>query len=197
MSARLMPVMLAPFLLHADKAPVLAIRGREQAVTLLASPRDHDTAVLFLPGDGGWRGLAITIAQTVSRWDYDVYGFDTRRYLESFSQNNEKLTAAEMRQDLHHVIDLLHRQAGIGAEEQGMVHDPVRSRKLAGDSHGGRIITTQLDEDGLANEVAAEQHPVADLPLVEFLREFGAGEGGILPDGDLEAEPRAVRATSG
>jgi dienelactone hydrolase len=44
-------------------------------------------AVLFVPGDGGWHGLAVTIAQTMASWGYDVYALDTKRYLESFSSN--------------------------------------------------------------------------------------------------------------
>jgi dienelactone hydrolase len=44
-------------------------------------------AVLSLPGDGGWHGFAVTIAQTVASWGYDVYALDTKRYLESFSNN--------------------------------------------------------------------------------------------------------------
>lgn len=105
MTARLIPVMLAPLLLQAATPPTLSIRGREQSVTLVASSRDHDKALLFLPGDGGWRGLAITIAQTICGWGYDVFGFDTKRYLEGFSQGGAKLNAAEMRQDLHQVIE--------------------------------------------------------------------------------------------
>lgn len=41
--------------------------------------------ILFAPGDGGWRGFAVTIAETVAAWGYDVYGVDTKRYLESFT----------------------------------------------------------------------------------------------------------------
>ena len=107
MSARLMVMIWAPGLLLAgDGGPTLAIRGKEQSVSLLNStPANHDKAVLFLPGDGGWRGTAITIAQTVSSWGYDVYGFDTKKYLEGFSQGSARLSAAEMRQDLRGVVD--------------------------------------------------------------------------------------------
>ncbi len=41
--------------------------------------------MLFAPGDGGWRGFAITIAETAASWGYDVYGLDTKPYLESFT----------------------------------------------------------------------------------------------------------------
>jgi len=41
--------------------------------------------VLFAPGDGGWRGFAITVATQVAAWGYDLYGLDTKGYLESFT----------------------------------------------------------------------------------------------------------------
>ena len=41
--------------------------------------------VLFAPGDGGWRGWAITIAQQMASWGYDVYGLDTKTYLTGFT----------------------------------------------------------------------------------------------------------------
>ena len=34
---------------------------------------------------GGWRGFAITVATQVAGWGYDVYGLDTKAYLESFT----------------------------------------------------------------------------------------------------------------
>lgn len=66
----------------------LVVRGQEQDVYYY--PADSGVArprgkILFAPGDGGWRGFAITVAQTLSSWGYDVYGIDTKRYLTSFT----------------------------------------------------------------------------------------------------------------
>ena len=36
---------------------------------------------------------------------YDVYGFDTKQYLEGFSSGSAKLSATEMRRDLSEVVD--------------------------------------------------------------------------------------------
>ena len=41
--------------------------------------------VLFAPGDGGWRGFAVTVATQVAGWGFDVYGLDTKAYLEGFT----------------------------------------------------------------------------------------------------------------
>jgi pimeloyl-ACP methyl ester carboxylesterase len=74
-----------------------APRLGKNAVTVRGQPQDlyyfpgHSDSkppkgrILFAPGDGGWRGFAITIAQTAASWGYNVYGIDTRRYLMSFT----------------------------------------------------------------------------------------------------------------
>jgi dienelactone hydrolase len=61
------------------------IRGQAQDVYFYPAQGPVHGSVLFVPGDGGWRGFAIDIAQTISQAGYDVYGLDTKRYLESFT----------------------------------------------------------------------------------------------------------------
>lgn len=64
------------------------LRGQRQDIYYLPGARGGQSAsgkVLFAPGDGGWRGFAITMAKTVAAWGYDVYGIDTKQYLESFT----------------------------------------------------------------------------------------------------------------
>lgn len=106
MTARLLLMTLMPFLLQAGEiAPALVIRGKQQSVSLLPSASgSHERAVLFLPGDGGWRGLAITIGQTISQWGYDVYGLDTKRYLEGFSEGESRLAGAVMQRDVREFV---------------------------------------------------------------------------------------------
>jgi len=43
------------------------------------------SCLLFASGDGGWRGFAVTMAETMASWGYDVYGLDTKHYLASFT----------------------------------------------------------------------------------------------------------------
>ncbi|MCE5307903.1 MAG: alpha/beta hydrolase [Acidobacteriales bacterium] len=57
--------------------------------------------VLFLPGDGGWRGFAVDIAEKVASWGYVVCGMDTRKYLENFTQGNAVLKEEDVVADLH------------------------------------------------------------------------------------------------
>lgn len=67
---------------------VVTIRGQKQDIYYY--PANNDSAhrkVLFACGDGGWRGWAITLAQQMASWGYDVYGLDTKTYLSSFTGN--------------------------------------------------------------------------------------------------------------
>lgn len=64
----------------------LTLREQEQEIYFYpaAGGSSHGN-VLFAPGDGGWRGFALTIAETLAASGYDVYGLDTHRYLQSFT----------------------------------------------------------------------------------------------------------------
>ena len=70
---------------HAQGRNTVAIRGQAQNVYFYHSQGPVHGSVLFVPGDGGWHGFAIDLAQVMSRAGYDVYGLDTKRYLESFT----------------------------------------------------------------------------------------------------------------
>lgn len=62
------------------------VRGQEQDIYFYkAAGAGGRGKVLFAPGDGGWRGFAIDIAEQLQAAGYDVYGLDTRRYLLSFA----------------------------------------------------------------------------------------------------------------
>ena len=80
-------------------APV--IRGQQQDVYFYPAQGGVKNAqkVLFLPGDGGWEGLALDIAEEMSKVGYDVYGFDTKRYLESFTTD-----AGTLKEEMRSVI---------------------------------------------------------------------------------------------
>jgi pimeloyl-ACP methyl ester carboxylesterase len=67
--------------------------------------------VLFLPGDGGWRGLAVTFAKNIASWGYDVYGFDAKRYLESFTSGRTTLTEKEVTSDMRSIAGNVQRSS--------------------------------------------------------------------------------------
>jgi pimeloyl-ACP methyl ester carboxylesterase len=63
------------------------IRGVPQAIYFYpgGAGAQERPCVLFAPGDGGWRGFALTVAAQVAGWGYDLYGIDTKAYLEGFT----------------------------------------------------------------------------------------------------------------
>lgn len=64
----------------------VAVRGQQQEVYFYSGAGSTvHPKVLFFPGDGGWRGFAIAIAENLAGAGYDVYGVDTRHYLQSFT----------------------------------------------------------------------------------------------------------------
>ena len=76
------------------------VRGQAQDVYFLpgAGAGPH-RKVLFAPGDGGWGGFATTIGERLAAEGYDVYGLDTRHYLQSFT-GSAVLTPAQIGADL-------------------------------------------------------------------------------------------------
>ncbi len=78
----------------------VTVRGQRQDVYFYPAPAGGSKGtVLFAPGDGGWRGFGITMAETIAGWGYNVYGLDTKRYLESFTTSKSKLTEPDVMAD--------------------------------------------------------------------------------------------------
>lgn len=113
----------------------LSIRGQQQEIYFYpaAGPGPHHK-VLFAPGDGGWRGFAVTIAEQMAATGYDVYGLDTRHYLQSFT-GTTVLTTSEVASDFAQMAQWL-RQGG---------SEPVL---LAGWSEGAGLGLAAVAEPG-------------------------------------------------
>jgi pimeloyl-ACP methyl ester carboxylesterase len=86
----------------------VTVRGQQQDIYYFpASAKPPRGKILFTPGDGGWRGAAITIANQIAAWGYDVYGWDTKRYLRSFTSDTAVLSEADVARDFHAVASTL------------------------------------------------------------------------------------------
>jgi dienelactone hydrolase len=111
-------LLLAAFTPVRAAAPVkvaMDIRGQSQDVYFYASTMKPPAGrILFAPGDGGWRGFALTVAETASEWGYEVYGFDTKRYLESFTTGKGALRPEEVGADMRMLAEKLRRSSGDG-----------------------------------------------------------------------------------
>jgi type IV secretory pathway VirJ component len=131
-------ILAALLLVHlsaADESVPFSVRGKTLSLARIqAGPSRTTPAVIFLPGDGGWRGAAVSMAKTIASWGYDVYGFDTKRYLEAFSAEGEKLSRDQMAGDMK----VLSEQVG------GMAKKPVL---LVGWSQGAGMAVLAASRD--------------------------------------------------
>ncbi|MGE5444111.1 MAG: alpha/beta hydrolase [Ignavibacteriales bacterium] len=91
----------------------IMIRGERQDIYFYPAKgqlKHPDSKVLFASGDGGWRGFAVTVAKSVASWGYDVYGLDTKRYLESFT-GSSILKAIDVMSDFQRITDWITQKA--------------------------------------------------------------------------------------
>jgi pimeloyl-ACP methyl ester carboxylesterase len=97
-------LLLLPFVFGgASGAKVdMAFRGVPQDVYYIPSKANQRRSVkiLFIPGDGGWRGAAVSMAQTIAGWGYDVYGLDTKKYLTGFTNGDSRLSVDDIASDM-------------------------------------------------------------------------------------------------
>jgi pimeloyl-ACP methyl ester carboxylesterase len=96
----------------------IIIRGQRQNLYFLASENAtsrEKPRVLFSPGDGGWHGFAVSMAQHIAASGYDTYGFDTHAYLTSFTTKGSTLTPTEVMRDYGELI----------RDIQGDDHSPI------------------------------------------------------------------------
>lgn len=101
MNPRLLALVLLPALcLAGGDSLSISFRGKEQQLARLRPAAQPPAVVIFLPGDGGWRGRAVEIAGKISSMGYEVYGFDTRKYLEAFSEGGSHLSHAQLASDM-------------------------------------------------------------------------------------------------
>ncbi len=97
---------IGPGLLHSESVSSVSmtLRGHQQDIYVHrgAPTGDGPVQVLFLPGDGGWRGFAVEIAKAIAAQGYDVYGWDVKKYLMGFT-GKTTLSESEMMADVREV----------------------------------------------------------------------------------------------
>jgi pimeloyl-ACP methyl ester carboxylesterase len=85
----------------------LALRGQSQHLYKIPARAERNQVpppVLFIPGDGGWRGSAVEMGRMVAALGYDVYGFDVRRYLTGFTTSGSSLTDEQLAADMDQLV---------------------------------------------------------------------------------------------
>lgn len=82
--------------------PTITIRGHQEPLYAVGNPGGQP--VILSSGDGGWVHLAPHVAALLSSHGYDVIGFDTRGYLESFSSNGAGVSEADVQRDYRDLV---------------------------------------------------------------------------------------------
>lgn len=95
------------------------------------------------------------------------------------------------------VLEHLSSEAGIGAQEDGSVHDLVGSGHFADDAEGIGAVFFKLHEDGLAQEVATEKHAIPDFVGIKVTGEIGVAERGARFDPHHKTKPGGVGLAAG
>lgn len=93
---------------------VLFLRGQQEYLYLYPAqgePKSSIPKILFAPGDGGWRGYAIELARVMALWGYDVYGLDTKHYLQSFT-GKTTLKETDVMSDFRQIAEWMIQGAG-------------------------------------------------------------------------------------
>ena len=91
---------------------VVTIRGQKQELHYHpAKGAALHHKILFAPGDGGWRGWAVTIGETMASWGYDVYGLDTKVYLDGFTATTP-LTESDAAKDFREIAEWMTNRSG-------------------------------------------------------------------------------------
>jgi dienelactone hydrolase len=91
---------------------IVTIRGQKQEIHYYpATGARLNQKVLFVPGVGGWRGWAITVARTIASWGYDVYGLDTMTYLRGFT-GKTTLKETDVMNDFRQIAEWMTNRSG-------------------------------------------------------------------------------------
>lgn len=84
---------------QAARPQAITVRGRPQVVRCYAAVGHQRAQVLFLPGDGGWRGFAVEMAETLARAGFHVCGWDIKEYLSGFTDGRATLREEDVQSD--------------------------------------------------------------------------------------------------
>ncbi len=91
------------------RAASIDIRGHHLTLHLYGKP--DGAPVVVSSGDGGWVHLAPSVAETLSSRGFFVVGFDTKEYLESFTDGDHTLTEEDVPGDYRALVDFASRSS--------------------------------------------------------------------------------------
>jgi alpha-beta hydrolase superfamily lysophospholipase len=95
---------VSPHVAAAQTTQTITLRGRPQQLRIYGQ-RGSGIPVIVSSGDGGWMHLGPHVAQVLAANGYFVVGFDTKRYLESFTDANSTLSPSDAPRDYKALVD--------------------------------------------------------------------------------------------
>lgn len=118
----------------------IVVRNKTQILSHLTPSHPSNATAVFLPGDGGWRGAAVNMGLTIASWGYEVYGFDTKKYLEAFSQNGLKLTREEVTGDMRSLAAKVEAATGKPVILVGWSQGAAMAVAAVAGDHGSHVV---------------------------------------------------------
>jgi pimeloyl-ACP methyl ester carboxylesterase len=136
--------------------PVVVIRGKAQRLFYIPA-RTHDSQfradVVFIPGDGGWRGAAVDMGNMMASLGCDVYGLDVRRYLMAFTTPDVALTENQLASDMEQLVLQLasskHQPVMLVGWSQGAAMVVLTAARAQHKEAIGGVVTIALPESGV------------------------------------------------
>jgi pimeloyl-ACP methyl ester carboxylesterase len=152
----LLAAWLTPATLAAGEAvpQAFVLRGEIQHLFHIPAhgPAQSRPPILFVPGDGGWRGAAVDMGRMLAALGYEVYGFDVRRYLTGFTKRSGVLTedqvASDMQQVVAQVASWSHAPVVLVGWSQGATMVVLAAARTGHKEMVGGVLTIALPEAG-------------------------------------------------
>jgi pimeloyl-ACP methyl ester carboxylesterase len=130
------------------------LRGETQHLFHIPAegPAQNRPSILFVPGDGGWRGAAVDMGRMMATLGYEVYGFDVRRYLMGFTKRRGALTEDQVASDMEQVAALVasgsHQPVILVGWSQGAAMAVLAAARTGHKEMVGGVLTIALPEAG-------------------------------------------------
>jgi dienelactone hydrolase len=164
------------------------IRFHRRPVPLHLARRPGSEAeplVLYVTGDGGWRGADPLVFRALVQWGYPAVGMEAHDYLDHLGDLEQRATPRHVAADYRHLIRQVRRQLGLSATTATVLVGFSRGAGLAVLAAGQRALRPRLlgvvamaltdEEDELALEAAPDSarpaiiNPYRLLPAVGSL----------------------------
>jgi dienelactone hydrolase len=127
--------------------------------------------VVYVTGDGGWRGADPLVFRALVQWGYPVAGMEARDYLDHLGDLERRATPRRLGVDYAHLLRYARRELGLGVLTGSVLVGFSRGAGLAVLAAGQAALRPRLlgvvavaltnEEDELAMDAATDSDPEA------------------------------------